>query len=172
MRTLTLILALLIALPLYAKDVYKWTNEEGVVIYSDTYQPGAERIHVSGSKSSDTPNTATTTADQTPASTEAAGGYEKFEILTPGNEETVRSNEGVVPVGLSLTPALAPGHGIQVLVDGVPLENELKTTQFTLTNLNRGTHTLEAKIVDADGAVLMSAFRINFHLRKASINTP
>ena len=172
MRTLTLIFALLIALPLYAKDVYKWPNEEGVVIYSDTYQPGAERIRVSGSKSSDNPSTATTAADQTPSSTQAEGGYEKFEILTPGNEETVRSNEGVVPVGLSLTPALASGHGIQVLVDGVPLENELKVTQFTLTNLNRGTHSLEAKVVDADGNVLMSASRLNFHLRKASINTP
>lgn len=172
MRTLTLIFVLLLSWPLLAKDVYKWTSEEGVTLYSDTYRPGAERVRVSGEKSTPSPNVDTPAEDVRKNTSAAAGGYEQFEILTPENEETIRSNEGVVNVGLTLTPALADGHAIQISVDGTPLDSELKTTQFTLNSLNRGTHSLEVKIVDAEGNPVMSAPRISFHLRKASVIQP
>jgi len=172
MRILTLLLVLLLSWPLYAKDVYKWVSEEGVVIYSDTYRPGAERIHVSGNKP--TPNSGgDTSADNAGQNTSAdAGGYEQFEILTPENGETVRSNEGVVTVGLSLTPTLAADHRFQILVDGTPLKGQLKGTQFSLNGLNRGTHTLGAKIIDGEGNPVISAPSISFHLRKESVIKP
>jgi hypothetical protein len=170
MRTFTLILVLFLSWPLYAKDVYKWTSAEGVIHYSDTYQPGAELMHVTGGKS--TPSGAEASAGGNPAATAAAGGYEHFEILTPENDETIRSNEGDVQVGLSLSPALAASHNIKILVDGVMLEGQLKGTQFSLKNLNRGSHSLEAKIVDGEGNTVASAPRISFHLRKASIIKP
>lgn len=172
MRTLTLLFAFLLAWPLYAKDVYKWTSEEGVILYSDTYRPGAERIHVTGGSTSPQPGVGSSTDEGSQSTSATAGNYEHFEILSPENDETIRSNEGVVPVGLSLTPTLAPGHSIQILLDGTLLEGSLNSTQFTLNNLNRGTHSLEAKVVDEAGNPVMTAPRINFHLRKASIIQP
>ncbi|MCU7813529.1 MAG: DUF4124 domain-containing protein [Candidatus Thiodiazotropha sp. (ex Notomyrtea botanica)] len=166
MRSVVLILILLVSCPLLAKDVYKWTTESGEVVYSDTYRPGAERIRVSGSKS--VPEDA---ADQTTA---AADGetYQSFEVVQPENDETIRSNEGTVTVGLTLSPALAANHAIHVFVDGTRLEGEMKSTQFSLNGLNRGTHSLNAKVVDNEGNELVATPSVNFHLRKTSVIKP
>lgn len=170
MRYILMLLILILSWPLFAKDVYKWTNEDGVVIYSDNYRPDAERVRVPSNKSAWEGTALPENADTETAA--SGGGYEKFAIAQPENDETVRSDEGRVTVGLSISPALAAGHAIQVWVDGSKLEGELKGTQFTLNQLNRGTHTLEARIVDADGQSILSTPRINFHLRKAAVPTP
>ncbi len=162
MRNIVLFLILFISLPLFAKDAYKWTNADGVVIYSDTYQEGAERIRISGSKSS---------ADSV-GQNQTGAGYESLEIVQPENEATVRSNDGMVAIGLSLIPALAEGHAVKIIVDGTELKGDMKATQFTINNLNLGSHSIETRVVDEDGNVLISSNRIIFNLRKASIITP
>jgi hypothetical protein len=48
----------------------------------------------------------------------------------------------------------------------------MQGTQFSLSNLNRGTHSLQTKVVDAAGNVLISSNLVNFHLRQAGISTP
>ncbi|MCU7850706.1 MAG: DUF4124 domain-containing protein [Candidatus Thiodiazotropha sp. (ex Monitilora ramsayi)] len=170
MRSVVLILILLVSCPLLAKDVYKWTTETGEVVYSDTYRPGAERIRVSGSKSA--PSTiAEDAADQTTAAVDGET-YQSFEVVQPENDETIRSNEGTVTVGLTLSPALAANHAIHVFVDGTRLEGEMKSTQFSLNGLNRGTHSLNAKVVDNEGNELVATPSVNFHLRKASVIKP
>lgn len=172
MRSLVFLLFLLISLPLLAEGVYKWTTADGEVVYSDVYQPGAERVHVSGTKSSPSADSlAGETGEQTTAAT-GSSGYQTFEIVQPENDETIRSNEGIVAVSLMMSPALANDNAIQIFVDGNKLEGELKSTQFTLNDLERGTHSLEAKIVDGEGKVMTSAPRVSFHLRKASIIKP
>jgi hypothetical protein len=157
MRNLVLLLIFFVSLPLYARDVYKWINGDGVVIYSDTYVEGAERLRVNGSRSA--PSSADT-------------GYQSLEIVQPANDATVRSNEGTLAVGLALSPALAEGHSVKIVINGTELEGEMKSTQFSLGNLNRGTHSLVTKVVDADGNVLITSDPITFHLRQASILTP
>lgn len=173
MRSTAFLLFLLISLPLLAKDVYRMTTPEGEVIFSDTYQPGAEQIHINTGSEVPTPTDAGqagAAGDQTGSA--EAGGYQTFEIVQPENDATIRSNEGVVAVSLMLSPSLAEGDAIQIFVDGTKLKGELTSTQFTLNDLNRGTHSLEVKIVDAKGNTLKSASSVNFHLRKASIIKP
>lgn len=174
MRIYVLFMVLFTSLPLYAKDVYKWTNEEGVVIYSDTYRDGAERIRVPGGNSSFRAPSDTTDQPQSGGEGSLTGdtGYTSLEIVQPESNATIRNNEGTVAVGLVITPALAEGHSIKIVVDGAELEGEMRGTQFSLNNLNRGSHSLVTRIVDADGNVLLSSSSINFHLRKASILTP
>ncbi len=174
MRNIVLFLILFISLPLFAKDAYKWTNADGVVIYSDTYQEGAERIRVRDSKSASSKPSSEGGQTQSAGQAADAGAvsYESLEIVQPENDATVRSNEGTIAVGLALSPGLAEGHSIKVLVDGSEMPGEVKGTQFSLSNLNRGTHSLETRVVDADGNVMITSNRINFHLRQASINTP
>jgi hypothetical protein len=174
MRIYMLFLVLFASSPLFAKDVYKWTNEEGVVIYSDTYRGGAERIRVPDGKSSFGAPSDTAGQPQSGGEGSATGeaGYTSLEIVQPENNATIRNNEGTVAVGLVITPALAEGHSLKIVVDGAELEGEMRGSQFSLNNLNRGTHSLVTRVVDADGNVLISSNSINFHLRKASILNP
>ncbi len=176
MRSLVLILIFFVSLPLYARDVYKLTNADGEVIYSDTYQVGAERVRVIGTKSASSPADANGDQEQGDAQANAQGaqgveGYQSLEIVQPENDATVRSNEGTVSVSLALTPTLVEGHSVKITIDGKELPGEVRSTQFTLNNLNRGNHTLETRIVDASGSVVIRSNRINFDLRQASILT-
>ena len=169
MRILLFLALISVLTPCGARDVYRSVSDDGVVIYSDTYIPGSERVTVSDHGSSVKKQTSSKENPQSSDSTAEDDEYQSFAIAQPENDETIRSNEGTVSVGLSLSPTLLMGHKIHVFVDGAKLDAEITTTQFSLNDLNRGTHSLQAKIVDAEGTVLKSTDSINFHLRKASI---
>ncbi len=169
MRIFIFLSLLSMLLPCGARDVYKSISEDGIVIYSDTYKPGAELVSVTeGHNSVKTKSRSNQEAPLTES--EKGAEYQDFSVAQPENDATIRSNEGTVTVGLSLSPSLATGHVIHVYVDGSRLDADMTTTQFSLNALNRGTHTLQAKIVDAEGTVQIATESISFHLRKASIN--
>lgn len=172
MRTWIFFLAFIIALPCVARDVYKWKSEDGVIIYSDTYQNGAERVSISPGKAhqTETNNVVESTTNEQPDT--VSGVYQAFEIAQPQNDLSIRSDEGTVNVGLSLSPMLQAGHIIQVYLDGTKFDTDLTTTQFSLNGLNRGTHTLQAKVVDAKGNPQISTQSISFQLRKAAVDNP
>ncbi|MCU7925709.1 MAG: DUF4124 domain-containing protein [Candidatus Thiodiazotropha sp. (ex Dulcina madagascariensis)] len=168
MRIGTLLLLLLTALPLLARDVYKWISEDGEVIYTERYHPDAERIKVTDKKKS----SAVSLTDESESAAAAAGEYASFEIVQPANDETVRNADGSVPVGLSLSPALASGHIIHLYVDGAKLDSDITRTQLILQQLSRGTHTLQAKIVDSQGEPLKDSNSVTFHIRQAAVSPP
>lgn len=174
MRKFVPLLIFFMALPAFARDVYKWTNEEGVVIYSDTYQEGAERIRVDSGRRVPAPRSSGEEGSAQPGSDDEAEAitYESLEIIQPADDTTIRSNEGMVAVGLSLSPALGQGHEVKIIVNGTELEGGMKGTQFTLNNLTRGTHSLQTRVVDAEGNALITSNLISFHLRQASIIKP
>jgi len=172
MRSFIFFFCLIIALPGLAREVYKWTAEDGVPIYSDTYRPGAQKLSVSTGKAQRSLQAQTTEPTTETEGTANTGDYQTFEIAQPNDDETIRSDEGVVNVGLSLSPMLSPGHVIQVYLDGSKLSADLSTTQFSLNELNRGTHSLQAKVVDAESNPLISTAVVNFHLRQAAVENP
>ena len=174
MRKFIPLLIIFMALPAFARDVYKWTNEEGVVIYSDIPQEGAERIRVNTGRQVPASRSGAEQGEAQSGSGDEAEAitYESLEIIQPADDATIRSNEGMVAVGLSLSPALGQGHEVKIIVDGTELEGGMKGTQFTLNNLNRGTHSLQTRVVDAQGNELITSNSISFHLRQTSINKP
>ncbi|MEJ2608612.1 MAG: DUF4124 domain-containing protein [Candidatus Thiodiazotropha sp.] len=166
MRIGIIFLALLLSQPLLARDVYKWTTEEGEVVYSENYQPGAERIQVIDKKKS-----ISLDLDKLDSEAQAAanGEYTDFSIVQPGDKETIRTDGGTVSVGISLSPPLASGHVIHLYVDGTKLSSDITTTQMVLEKLSRGTHTLNAKVIDAKGNTVKESGNISFHLRQALV---
>ncbi|MES9992558.1 MAG: DUF4124 domain-containing protein [Candidatus Thiodiazotropha sp.] len=166
MRIGILLITLLMALPLFARDVYKYISEDGEVIYSERYHPDAERIKVTDKERGSSVPQADLSEEELAA---AAGEYNTFSIVRPGDNETIRSDEGTVPVGISLTPNLAEGHVIHLYVDGTKLDSDVKQTQVILQQLSRGTHSLQAKIVNSEGESLKDSNSITFHLRQAAV---
>ncbi len=166
MRILILVLTLVLSQPLLARDVYKWVNADGEVIYSETYQPGAEsiRVHDEIKKGGVDPKQL---AGQSQDGDSA--GYTDFAIVQPADNDTIRSAESSVSVGISLTPPLQEGHEIYLSVDGTQLKSAIKTTQLVLQNLVRGNHTLKAEIRDQEGNVLKQSNSIRFDLRQQAL---
>ncbi|MET0049836.1 MAG: hypothetical protein ABW095_02005, partial [Candidatus Thiodiazotropha sp.] len=147
-------------------DVPKSFMRSKTRLYSENYQPGAERIRVRDDQKKSALNT-----DQLEgqAVAEASGDYTDFEIVQPTNNETIRSADSSVSVGISLTPPLAEGHEIYLYVDGTKLKSAIKTTQLVLQNLVRGSHTLKAELQDGEGTVLRESPSISFNLRQEAL---
>jgi hypothetical protein len=150
----------------FSSSIYKWIDEEGNVVYSDTPIPGAQQVNVHTPqtyKPPPLPSVTPSKADEQQAEQE----YTEFAIVKPENEETIRDNTGTVPVELSLTPTLDQTHQIVLKIDDEALLPG-KSPRITLRNVNRGAHTLVAQVQDSEGNVLATSDPVTFYLQKAS----
>jgi hypothetical protein len=170
MRSVLIILGLALCFSVLAQDrVYKRVNPDGSVEYSDQPIQGAEVMKVPKGSTFTMPETPASTAapaDSTPE--EASVSYDSLEITRPMNDEAIRSNEGKLTALAQVTPGLASNHRFRWRMDG-EIVQDVNSPELRLNNVDRGSHTLEAEIVDADGKVVISSETITFHLMRYSV---
>ena len=94
--------------------------------------------------------------------------YESVEIVSPANDEAIRSNSGDITIQISSSPALQGNHLYVVLVNGNKLQETAAGTVI-LTNLDRGSHTAVVEIQDEQEQTLATSSPITFHLLRASV---
>lgn len=153
--------------------VYKWVQPDGTVIYSDhppqddvmpTDLPPVQQIKIVAPPPS--------AAEPTPASRESndaeAKGYTQLTIIEPANDSAVRANGGQVSVKLDLQPPLHEGDSMAIMLDGKEI-GQGKSTLLNLTNVDRGSHTLQAAVKNAEGGTVISSSPITFHVLRTSI---
>lgn len=171
------LLMLLFLLPVHA-EIYRWIDDSGNVVFSDEPQPGAERVDLP-------PGTTYTPVDEEAATDEILKLSPEDEdeaqqqdvpdyqirIVAPANDESIWVNNGDVTVSMIVEPTLDAERGDQVILrlDGEPVSEPRNTTTFQLNNLSRGTHSLDATVVDSNGVALTSTGTVTFHLHRASI---
>jgi len=168
-RTILVLLGLLGATAAMA-DAYKWTDEDGVVHYSDRPHPGAQLIDISEPNSSRSPARANSSSTQ--GGDEAANGaaptrYDNFEVASPGAEETLWNIEGTLSVTLSLSPALQPGHQVRVYFDGTP--RLVSGTSFSIDEVYRGVHNLQAEVLDETGTMMIRTRTNRFYVQQSTV---
>jgi hypothetical protein len=96
-------------------------------------------------------------------------GYTRMVITQPAANGTVRSNQGEVPVSIELEPGLQPGHKIGLTLDGSSVEGSFASTSLQIGSVERGTHTLRAKVTDEAGRVLILSPSVLFTLRQRGL---
>lgn len=172
-----ILLVLLLVLPsLASAEIYRYINENGEVVFADKPVAGAQKQNVPSPttvpgfkvpKSAGTTDTEQTDTTQTPEFTR----YQKLEILQPPHDTQVRSNAGVVDIAVKAVPELVTnrGHRFQINLDGKRLQTSWATPNFSLPNLDRGTHTIKVLVVDdQDSRILIESQEITFHLFRHS----
>ena len=174
MRRIVLALALVAFVGSVAADkVYRYVTPEGDVTYSDA--PPAE-----GAKEVDLPPLQTfkpPPIQLPPLKVGAQGlevghpGYQAFSVASPSDDQPIRDNAGNVSVELMLSPGLRSGDTIDIMVDGQILAKGTSTVT-TLTNLDRGTHTVQAAIRDGNGKVVAETDSVTFHLLRRRLGFP
>jgi hypothetical protein len=170
-RPILVLIGLLVAAGALA-EAYTWTDENGVVHYSDRPQPGAKQIDLPESRlSRPRPTTATVptsgnSADE-PAEPPQAFRYESIEIASPASEETLWNVEGVVRVSLAITPALKPGHQVRVYFDGTP--QTVSGASFQLQEVWRGVHNLQAEVIDETGTLMIRSRPSRFYVQQNTV---
>lgn len=159
---------MLLSFSAYA-GIYKWVDDKGNVHYSDKEQKGAEEVNLPAAVTY-TPTT-TGAAASGKAETEKKLGYTEMSIVQPKMNETIRSNNGDVQVGIDLKPGLVTGDGITLYLDGKEVIKGVAQTSVTLQNLDRGSHTLRATIFDRNGTAVISSKSIIFHLLVVAVKS-
>lgn len=171
-RSILVLLGILVAPLAAAGEAYVWTDDEGVVHYSDRPMPGARKIELAE------PNTGRSPAPRRPESTDGAAGnetaepqapfrYESFEVASPGAEETLWNIDGVLNVSLALNPPLQTGHQVRVYFDGNA--QIVAGTSFQLQDVWRGVHNLQAEILDETGRMLIRSRTNRFYVQQSTV---
>lgn len=101
-------------------------------------------------------------------STDAAV-YTSLQIIAPAQDGTIRDNNGTVNITIVLVPFLKSNNQIAIFLDGKQIGEPQATSQFILQNVDRGTHTLLAKVINNKGVILQQSNEVTFHLHRARI---
>lgn len=167
---------LLIVLSLVAMvskaEIYKWTDSSGIVHFSDKPHPGATSINLPEAPVASTASPEQTENNEAPPlekKAEAVVEYESISISQPKNEETIRNNQGYVPVITEISPDLHTGDSLQLLFDGKAIGDPQSALVFTLKDVNRGAHTLAVQVVDASQAVLATSESVTFYMQRPRV---
>lgn len=179
MKTRVLVLAaILCAVSAHAqesrRELWTWTDANGVTHFSDRPVPGARQIELT------TASTPPPAAEPTPAPTPASEGratapaveYRLLEIWEPEQDASFFGADVAVNVRMRVEPDLAPGHRIFLFLDGQRVEGATDALEHTLTGVPRGAHSLTAVIWDEGRTELFRSQPRVFHVRQPTVNSP
>ena len=159
-----------------AEPAYRWVDENGQVHYSDRPIPGSTRIDLITSGAATGPALqAQPSGDPAPepaAAPDPADAYQAFNILQPGQQETLWGTGGSVDVVVEISPGLQPGHHLGYYLDGELTDLGSGSTAFQMQDVFRGIHTLQAVILDGAGEEVLRSLAVTFMVQQTSINYP
>jgi hypothetical protein len=169
-----LLAVLLLFAPLcgHPAKVYKWTDAQGNVIYSDTPRPGAEEIDIPTEPAGIAP---VRPEQMPPAKPQAPGQlYGSMLIASPSEGQVIEDPAGWLNVSLAVEPPLrvSEGDAIRLKLDGQVLDTRYTGSEIAIPSVPRGTHTLQAEVVNPAGNALIASAAVTFHMYAPSAQAP
>ena len=154
-------------------EIYSCKDAEGNIIYTDT--PGgcsnAEEVEVDTLPTliPTKPVVSTSQNNTNNTKSEDKSLYTDLIITSPSNDTVVRDNQGNVTINFRSTPGLQTrnGHKFVVTMDSAEVYSGTSTIA-ALKNVDRGTHSIGVKVINADGSTQISATPVKFTLQRYS----
>jgi hypothetical protein len=160
-------------------QIYRTVDANGNVVFTDVPpvnrqgQPDGKKVTVEPSNTYEPPEVTAPASGSTSSGSGASNYYSELAVVAPVEDATIRDNAGEVLIQAVVTPQLRSDHRMLLVMDGAPTEVEAVDGVFELSNLDRGTHTAGARIVNGDGVVQIESPAVTFHLlRYALPETP
>jgi hypothetical protein len=102
-----------------------------------------------------------------------AAQYGALVITQPAADATIHDNEGRLTVDAALSPPLdsAAGDRLELAIDGA-VAADADTPHFGVDGVVRGTHTLEVRVLDRDGNILLRSAPVTVYMWQASRKFP
>ena len=173
MKIISILLMTIIATMAQA-ELFKWKDAEGNIIYSDQPPPGENK---SDSKVQEealpqiievpAENSAIRNTSSSPSSKIEPPASRNLLIIAPKHDEAIRENSGNVSISLQVEPLNFAENGsiVAVYMDGIEVARGADTT-ILLLNVDRGTHTLKAELINSAGNVVLATRPTIFHLQR------
>jgi len=155
-------LALLLLPVLVWGQVYRQTTKDGTVIFTDRPSEDAEEVEIGPLQTIAPFKVPFVSGTKDPVEAEF---YDHFAITAPSHDATVQSGAGNMTVTATLSPGLRSGHRVEIFLDGATISSGNGLTA-TLTNVDRGTHSLSAAIMDGEGKEVLRTGGVIFHMKR------
>lgn len=163
---LRLIMLLLLSSASAAADtVYKIVKEDGTIVFTDTPQNGAVAVDLEQVNTAVIPTLTPDMPAQVIKRRERALPEVNLTLLQPSNEQTIRNSTGSFNVVAALEPSV-PGTFQLYLNNELIAESDKPS--FSLTDINRGEHTIEVKFKHRTGKILASSNPTVIYLHRPS----
>ncbi|MEC6908919.1 DUF4124 domain-containing protein [Photobacterium piscicola] len=163
-----------------ATTIYSWTDDNGVVHFSDTPgTPQASTVELSVTEVQ--PSMHSTSINMT-----QAGNVELISIATdiepllpaatisllaPVHQQTIRSNDGDIKVRAVSNRKLNKHLQAQLVIDGKAYGGSQTDLTWLLTNIDRGSHQIQIQLLK-NGKILASSESITVYLHRVSQARP
>ena len=155
----------------FSATVYRWVDENGVVHYSDQPHENAEKVTVSAPQTYSAPRVPNVPGSSSQPKKSATAAY-TCSITQPANEDTFPNVTTVITTAQSNPPPVQ-GDKLVLMFDGLTVSNfPPGGGAFQLTNLDRGTHTLQAQVQDSSGKVVCQSPSVSFTVLQPSVLNP
>jgi hypothetical protein len=174
-RLLAAILSIAACTAAAAATVYKWTDEDGVVHYSDQPHENAQKVELKAPQTYSAPKTlapAKSSAVGNGKASKPVSAYQSCTVSEPLNDQ-VYMNTSTVTAGVSLMPTTRPGDQVVVTLDGQRVPGvPANGGQFTISPVDRGTHSIQLVVQDSQGRAVCQSPSVTFHIHQASLQAP
>ena len=169
MKCLGLLIAFTLSVNTNAQ-IYRSIDKDGNAVFSDVPTDGAEEIELAEPTTVESLSVAPlpTTTNSSRNEREKSFEYGPLVIITPKDDEAIRENTGNITVTATIQPDLRSGDTVVLYLDGKEYEDNVTPT-FTLSQLDRGTHTVRVSIKDENGKIIKSSKTVTFHLLRHSV---
>lgn len=181
---MALAVGLSFSLAAQAQTIYRTTDAQGNVVFTDNPDRGGEQVELA--PLTVVPSSGEVRRGEAAPRLEASGAaaatgapgqpfmpYDSFRILSPSHEQAFPVGAaGNVPVELGIQPELREDHRVRLLVDGQVSQTAMHTTAFMVANMNPGEHVLQAELLDGSGAVRHRSSPVTIYVHRASVNRP
>ena len=165
----TILLALFVTSGV-AATVYKVTDDQGNITYTDTApaETAVEEVPLPpvNKVASPPPAAATPAYPESAELSPVFNGYSSAALVSPLNDSLVHFDQPQVLAQLALNPALAVDHRVQFYVDGSAYGPAVAANSLAIAGLERGTHHISARVLSSQGAVLVIAEPVRVHVQR------
>jgi hypothetical protein len=156
------------------KTVYKTVDSQGRPVFTDQASEDAQAVKLEEPMTFPGKAFAEDYGRFTAASpnetTDTGPAYSVMEITSPGPDEAIRNNPGNISISYRISPALQPGHLLQLMMDGAARQPLSGGKMIELENVDRGTHTVHLRVIDREtGEEIQAGPPVSFTILRHSI---
>jgi len=174
---LTLVLVMTFGVAAEAQKIYRTTDAQGNVVFTDNPDRGGEQVELAPvtvvPSRGEVRTGQAAPRDSAPAASPGQPfmPYDGFSIVSPTHEQAFPVGvAGNIAVDLGIEPALREDHRVRLLVDGRVSQSAMHTSAFMVPNMNPGEHVLQAELLDAGGEVRHRTSPVTIYVLRANVN--
>ena len=173
MSRLLLLALLLLPLGSLADTVYRTTDAQGNVVFTDrppAQATPADRVEIRPTNTVRPPeNLSRPSPVGTPEQEPEVVSY-TVTITEPANETSFPMGPGNFSVRVEVRPELRNVESLQLFLDGEPRGEPQRASTWDLTNVFRGQHDLTVGVIDDTGATVALSEPVRVFVHRPSVN--